>query len=103
MKAFLPLACLLVFLGGCANGQNELQTFTQADATSAAAVATSVGDTQAAACYTAVGAFAAAPTAPGILTKFELFRGAQALAEGPCASVFAGLGIHLLNKIPFTP
>lgn len=92
---------LLAFcaLAGCA----QVQTFTAADATSAVALAQAAGDTQAVPCYQQIGTLAGAQLAPGLLTKFELFRAGQALAEGQCSSVFAGLALHLLNKVPGTP
>lgn len=98
--AQLSATLLAVFMvSGCA----QFQTVTVADANSAIAVATATGDTAAVPCYQALGALAAAPTAPGLLTKYEVVRGAQTLAEGPCSEVFAGLGVHILGKVPFLP
>lgn len=98
MKTLLILS-LLTALSACA----QVQNFTVADAKSAAAVAEAIGDAQAIGCYTAVSTLAGSPTNGGPLTKYELARGGVLLAQSQCAPVFAGLALHLLNKLPGTP
>jgi len=73
------------------------------DAQTAAAIATAAGDTEGAACFTALEPIVGT-TPKGLLAKFEVARAGQMVIEnGPCAPLAAGLLIHLLNKIPGTP
>ena len=55
-----------------------------------------------AACYAALEPLVAAPST-GVLSGYEVARGASIIGTGPCAPVLAGLALHLLNKIPGTP
>jgi len=88
------IAATLAALAGCAKAEM--------DAEGAAALATSIGDTEGAACYSALEPLVAAPPT-GVLSGYEVGRGVSIIATGPCASVFAGLALHVLNKIPGAP
>lgn len=80
----------------------QVSGFVTTDAKKAEAIAASAGDTAAVPCYAAIGSLAAIPPT-GLLSKFEAARAANSLAQGPCAPVFAGLALHVLNKVPGTP
>jgi hypothetical protein len=95
-KAIFPL--VLCALAGCA----QLDTKVNMDIAGATALATAVGDTQAATCYQALSPLVANPPA-GLLSKFEVFRAGEAIAQGPCAPLVGQLAIHLLNKAPLAP
>lgn len=88
----------LLFLAGCA----QVDQFVANDATAAASIAQASGDAAAVPCYNAIGVLTKTPVA-GLLSKFELVRAGQQLAQGSCSGVFAGLVLHLLNKVPGAP
>ena len=94
MHRYLPVAFLLLGLTAC--------SATKMDVAGAVALANAIGDTQAADCYTYLTPILS--TAPaGLLSGYEAFRGSSIAATGPCAPIFAGLALHVLNKVPFTP
>jgi hypothetical protein len=96
-----PVAILAILcaLAGCSVIQQKVEM----DAATAAKIAANAGDTAGAACFKALEPLVGtAPT--GLLSKFEIVRAGQIVAEdGPCAPLAAGLFLHLLNKIPGTP
>jgi len=89
---------LLLACAGCA----QLEQKVEMDTAAAAEIAKAVGDSQGATCWPAVGTLFSVPAA-GLASKYELVRGAQIIAEGPCAPLFAGFTLHFLNKVPGTP
>lgn len=93
------ILAVLCALGGCSVIQQKVEM----DASTAAMIAASAGDTAGAACFKALEPVVA--TAPaGLLSKFEVARAGQIVIEdGPCAPLAAGLFLHLLNKVPGTP
>lgn len=95
-----PIALLLSLglLGAC----SALDEKVQMDAAAAVATAEAIGDVQGATCYSAIEPLFATPAA-GLLSKYELFRGGSIITTGPCAPVFAGLALHILNKLPGVP
>jgi hypothetical protein len=97
-KAIYILAVVCA-LGGC----SVIQQRVEMDASTAATIAASAGDTAGAACFKALEPVVG--TAPaGLLSKFEVARAGQIVIEdGPCAPLAAGLFLHLLNKVPGTP
>lgn len=96
LVTFVAMLCTVV---GCSAIQQKVEM----DATAAAQIAASAGDSAGAACFTALEPIVG--TAPaGLLSKFEVVRaGRIAVEEGPCAPLAAELFLHLLNKIPGTP
>lgn len=94
MKKLLIAIGLAGALGAC--------SAIKMDAGAAATLATADGHPERAACYTAIGGLAG--TAPaGLLSGYETALEGRALVTGPCAPIVAGLGLHLLDKLPVTP
>ena len=95
----ISILAVVCALGGCSAIQQEVEM----DASTAATIAATAGDTAGAACFKALEPVVG--TAPaGLLSKFEVARAGQIVIEdGPCAPLAAGLFLHLLNKVPGTP
>lgn len=94
MHRYLPIAFLLLGLTACSQ--------TRMDVAGAVALANAIGDTQAVTCYTYLTPILST-TPAGLLSSYEAARGSSIAATGPCAPIFAGLALHILNKLPFTP
>ena len=95
----ISILAVVCALGGCSAIQQKVEM----DASTAATIAATAGDTAGAACFKALEPVVG--TAPaGLLSKFEVARAGQiAIEDGPCAPLAAGLFLHLLNKVPGTP
>jgi hypothetical protein len=95
----ISILAVVCALGGCSAIQQKVEM----DASTAATIAATAGDTAGAACFKALEPVVG--TAPaGLLSKFEVARAGQIVIEdGPCAPPAAGLFLHLLNKVPGTP
>ena len=95
----ISILAVVCALGGCSAIQQKVEM----DASTAATIAATAGDTAGAACFKALEPVVG--TAPaGLLSKFEVARAGQIVIEdGPCAPLAAGLFLHLLNKVPGTP
>jgi hypothetical protein len=95
----IRIFAVLIALSGCSVIQQKIEM----DTSTAAAIAANAGDTAGAACFKALEpVIGTAPT--GLLSKFEVARAGQIIAEdGPCAPLAAGLFLHLLNKVPGAP
>ena len=93
------ILAIVCALAGCSVIQQKVEM----DASAAAMIAATAGDTVGAACFKALEPVVG--TAPaGLLSKFEVARAGQiAIEDGPCAPLAAGLFLHLLNKVPGTP
>ena len=87
---------LLAALGtsGCAQ--------VQMDVAGAQQLAQQSGDTVAATCFGALAPLVS-KVPQGLLSKFETYRLANGLAQGPCAPLLGQLSVHLLEKSPFVP
>jgi hypothetical protein len=96
----IPIALLvsLGILGACSAFDQKVQM----DTAAAIELAQAIGDAQGATCYGALEPLFATPAA-GLLSKYELFRGGSIITTGPCAPIFAGLALHILNKLPGVP
>ncbi len=101
MKNMIVLTCV-VLLGGCAQIASVIQPKVEMDIAGATKRAIAIGDTQGAVCWPAVGALLDPPPT-GLADTYEVFRGANIIATGPCSPLFAGLAVHVINKVPFTP
>jgi hypothetical protein len=102
MKRYLTTPTALLLSLGLLGACSAVDPKVQMDAADAVAMAEAIGDAQGAACYSAIEPLFATPAA-GLLSKYELFRGGSIITTGPCASVFAGLALHILNKLPGVP
>ena len=92
------LALALISLGACTQLQGKIEM----DSAGAATAATAAGHPERAACYTALGGLAGGKL-QGLLSKYELVVEGRELVSGPCAPIVAGLGLHLIDKLPVTP
>lgn len=95
---------LALWLGGCA----QVGQFAAADAQSATALATAVGDSAGATCWpvlaTTGNAIAATGNSAGVLTAVEEKRAVQVtLQDAACQSVWAGVLAELLKATPAAP
>ncbi len=95
---------LALWLGGCA----QVGQFAAADAQSATALATAVGDSAGAACWpvlaTTGNAIAATGNSAGVLTAVEEKRAVQmTLQDAACQSIWAGVLAELLKATPAAP
>lgn len=100
----LPVVILALWLGGCA----QVGQFAAADAQSATALATAIGDSAGAACWpvlaTTGNAIAATGNSAGVLTAVEEKRAVQmTLQDAACQSVWAGVLAELLKATPAAP
>lgn len=86
-----------IALGGCTQLAGKIEM----DSAAAAAQAAASGHPERAACYMAIGSLAVGQK--GLLTKFETVVEGREIAEGPCASIVAGVALHLIDKLPVTP
>lgn len=94
---FMSMSLLLLALSAC----SALVSKVKMDAGAAATEATAAGHPERAVCYNAIGKLAFAPS--GLLSKFETVVEGRELVDGPCAPIFAGVALHLIDKVPFTP
>jgi hypothetical protein len=95
---------LALWLGGCA----QVGQFAAADAQSATALATAVGDSAGAACWpvlaTTGNAIAATGNSAGVLTAVEEKRAVQmTLQDAACQSIWVGVLAELLKATPAAP
>lgn len=87
-----------MLLAGCST---QLQGFTAADLSNAAALAKGGGDTASVACWAGLGTAAAPtpmPTQEGLATLAERKRLAMAAIYGPCAPILAPALLMALGK-----
>jgi hypothetical protein len=95
----IRILAVLCAMSGCSAIQQKVEM----DASTAAMIAANAGDTAGALCFKALEPVVGTPPA-GLLSKFEVARAGQIIAEdGPCAPLAAGLFLHLLNKAPGAP